>query len=273
MHELEHRNRLPNLDRLSALAAIILMAYTLARFVVLPERQLDLQLPGMYLALRLKTSTLLSLIVAGLTISGTRWLLQDHPALGKHSTLEHWLLPGLTAGVIELPLSQLPLSPLWWIGFALGGALIIFVLIAEYIAIDPDDAREPPAAAVLIILSYALFLVLAASLRFSQTRLFFLLPVLGLACFLVSLRNLRLRLHGQWAIIPSLLVALITTQIAAALHYWPLPPVAFGLAVVGPAYSLTSLLGNLSEGEPLQYAVVEPAIILTLVWIAAIWML
>ena len=61
-------------------------------------------------------------------------------------------------------------------------------------------------------------------------------------------------------------MALTSVQIAAALHYWPLTPVAFGMALLGPAYALTNLLGNLAQSEPLRQAIVEPAIVLAFIW-------
>jgi len=62
------------------------------------------------------------------------------------------------------------------------------------------------------------------------------------------------------------LVAWITIEIAAALHYSPVSPISFGLALLGPAYTLTNLLGNLAEGEPLRQAVLEPLVVLALIW-------
>jgi hypothetical protein len=175
----------------------------------------------------------------------------------------------MTAWAIGLPLLQLPLTPVWWIGFALGGVLLILVLVAEYISIDSQDVRQPPAAAGLTAVSFALFLVLVAGLRFANTRLFLLLPALGLASGLVSLRTVHLRLHNRWAFLEAGVVALITIQFTAALHYMPVSPVSFGLALLGPAYTLTNLMGSLAEGEPLRQAVLEPAIVLALIWGAA----
>jgi hypothetical protein len=122
----------------------------------------------------------------------------------------------------------------------------------------------------LTAVSFALYLVLAAALRFAGSRLFFLLLALTLAVSLVSLRTLQLR-YGQWAFIEAGVIALVTAQLASALHYWPLSPVSFGLILLGPAYALTSFLGNLAEGEPVRQAIVEPLALLLLVWIAAIW--
>jgi len=271
MQEIDRHTHLPNLDRLSMLAATVLLTYTLGRFIHLPQRELAIQLPGFYLSIQVNAVTFVALLVAGLTATGASWLLRDHPALVNQTTFEHWLLPALTAWVIALPLFQLPLNPVWWIGFALGGILLILVLIAEYIVVDPDDVRHQPAAAGLTAVSFALYLVLAAALSFAGLRLFLLLPALMLASSLVSLRTLHLRLPGQWAYAQAGIIAVITGQMAAALHYWPLSPVSFGLALLGPAYALTNLMGNLAEGEPAQQAIVEPGVVLFLVWGAALW--
>lgn len=262
---------LPDADRLSVLAATILLSYALARFINLPPRDLALQLPGVYLTVQVNVRTIVAFLVAGLTASGADWLIRQHPAAGHKSTVEHWLLPGLTAWVIGIPLFQIPLRPLWWAGFALAGVTLMLVLLAEYIVVDPDDSRQPVAAAGLTAVSFALFLTLAIALRFSGSRLFLVLPALTLAAGLVSLRTLHLRLHGRWAFVQSSLIALLCGQIAAGLYYWPLSPVAFGLAVLGPTYALTSLIANLAEDETLEQALVEPGIVLAIVWGTALW--
>jgi hypothetical protein len=266
MHEIEQHRRLPSADRLSLVAATILLAYALGRGIQLPGLDLAVQLPGLYLAVQVNVQAVVALIVAGLTAAGMDWLLREHPALRRRRTAEHWLLPALTSMAIGLPLFQLPLSPMWWAGFALGGGLLLLVLVAEYIAVDASDARQAPAAAILTAVSFALYLVLASGLSFANLRLFLLLPALTLASGLVSLRTLRLRLPDRWPFMEAGMVALISVQIAAALHYWPLTPVAFGLALLGPAYALTNLLGNLAESEPLRQAIVEPAIVLVFIW-------
>jgi Protein of unknown function (DUF5656) len=266
MREIEGHSRLPSSERLSLVAATILLAYAMGRSIQLPGLDLATQLPGLYLEIQVNVQTVVAFVMAGLTAAGADWLLREHPALRRKHTVEHWFLPAMTAMAVGLPLFQMPLSPVWWAGFALGGGLILLVLIAEYIAVDAEDARQAPAAAVLIAVSFALYLVFSSGLRYADLRLFFLLPALALAGGLVSLRTLRLRVPDRWCYKEAGLVALITVQIAAALRYWPLNPVAFGLALLGPAYALTTLLGNLAEGEPLRQAIVEPAVILAFIW-------
>ena len=89
-----HR-RLPELDHLSVLIATILFAYASAQFINIPPRELGIQLPGFYLGFSLSTNTIIAFLVAGLTASGTHWLLQDHPSYQADRILQHILLPDL----------------------------------------------------------------------------------------------------------------------------------------------------------------------------------
>lgn len=264
-------NHTPNLDRLSVLVATILLAYALARFIDLPSRVFSLQLPGLYLEFVINIRTIVAFIVAGLTATGSDWLLKQHPLAENHPTFEHWLLPSLASLVIGIPLFELQPSALWWWGFAISGIFLIFVITAEYITIDPKDIRQPLAAAGLTALSFALVLSLAISLRTVGFRLIFTLPALTFGVFLVSLRTIHLRLHGLWAYRQSIIIALICAQIVAAFHYIPVSPVSFGLLFLGPAYSLTSLVANLAEQKKLTQAIIEPSIVLMIVLGASFW--
>ena len=272
MHEIDRHRHMPSTDQISILAATILLAYALAHFIALPAREFGAQLPGIYVSIRIDFQSLVVLLVAGLTAVGASWLIHSHPYLGNQKSLEHWLLPALTAWVIGVPLFQLSLGPVWWAGFVGGGILLILVLIAEYIAVDPEDIRQPIAAAGLTALSFSLYLVLASALRYSQARLYVILPALTIAAWLVILRALRLRLHSSWLILPASVIALVAAQLCAAFHYWPLSPVAYGLAQLGPLYALTILVGNLAEGESLRQGFIGPAGLLLLIWGATIWL-
>jgi hypothetical protein len=252
-------------------AATILLAYALASVVNLPKRDLQVQLPGLYLAIEFNVNTVVSLLVAALTASGADWLLRDHPMLGKKSSLQHWLVPSLTALVIGVPLSRFDFGIQWFASFVVGGSLLMIVLVAEYIVVDPGDARHALATASLTAVSFALLLVLAIALNSAGMRLFLVLPALSIASGLISLRTLHLRLPELWAFFQSIAIAIIIAQFTAALHYWPLSPITFGLVLLGPAYALTSLVGNLAEGESFRQAIIEPILVLSIVWLIAIW--
>lgn len=260
---------LPNIDHLSVVAAMIVLAYTLERFIDLPAWQVSQQLPGLYIELNININLITSLLVACMTAAGANWLMREHPgAQGMHA-LEHSILPALTALVIGIPLANVPVGLGWWISLISGAIILVLVLIAEYISVDPQDIHLPIASAALSAVSFALFLVLAGALRSAEVRLLYNIPILVFAAWLVSLRVTNLRLHGEWTIYESAIIALVIGQITAAFNYWPLTPIAFGLVLLGPSYALISLFCNLIEGKHYRQFIFEPILSLIIAWGAA----
>jgi hypothetical protein len=255
---------LPNINHISILAASILIAYTLAGFIILPTRTFSVQLPGLFLEFEINAHTIVSLLVAGMTATGADWLIREHPSYQRHS-FQHWLLPALTAWAIGIILFQQPFYVVWWVTFAVGGTVLTLVLIAEYIMVDPEDVRRIPAIIGLTAISFALFLVLVINLRASEIRLFFLLPTITLASFLTSLRSLNLRLQQRWLFLESAVIAICIAQLGAALNYLKVEPVSFGLFLLGPSYALTSFIGGIKEKKNWWVAIIEPAIVLGIV--------
>lgn len=261
---------LPDTNRVGVLTASVLLTYALTRLVNVPGFTLTLQLPGFYFAYPFTLGTTMTLMVAGLTASGMDWLLRSHPSLQGKRTIEHWLLPSLTAFIIGILLDILPSGLLWWVGFAIGGGLLVLVFLAEYVAVDPGAPTYALASAGLSALSYALFLIFVTALRIGGARLFLILPAVFVAAGLVALRTLHLRLSGRWEFPWAIGIGLVSSQLAAGLHYWPITSLQFGLIVLGPLYALTTFAYNLGEDLPLRSAVSEPGIILVMLWIAAI---
>jgi hypothetical protein len=259
----------PNIDRVSILSVTILLAYTLTSLINIPARVFATQLPGFYLEVQINVQTIVSFLVAGLAASGTDWLLREHPMSEDRRMIQHWLLPALTAWVIGVPLIQGDFGIYWWLGIFLGGGAIILVLMAEFSVVDTNDANYRKASIGLAIVAYALLFLLATILSANQLRLYLLVPTLTIVTALISLRILNLRLRGQWAFVATGIITLIVIEIAAAIHYLPLSPVAYGLSVMGTAYSLTSLFGNLGEDKPVKGAFVEAGVVLLIFWILA----
>lgn len=270
MSEPYKSRRFPDIDRISIVSAVILLAYALSRFVDIPGQDISIQLPGIFLNIQINTRTFVALLVGALTGSGADWLIRDHPALGKSSTIPHLLLPALTALVLGFAITQMPIGPLWWIGFLVVGGLLIIVLVAEYNAVDPYDSLHPLAAITLTAISYALFLALAVSLRNSGFRLFITLPIITFAVWLISLRTINLRTQGMWAFVESGIIALLSAQLAAAFHYWMISPVVYGLLLLGPSYALMSLLTSMAGGMSFRNAIIEPLVVLTIVIAVAV---
>ena len=267
---MQEERYLPEANRVGVLTAAVLLTYALTRLVNVPGFTLTLQLPGFYFAYPFTLGTTMTLMAAGLTASGMDWLLRSHPTLQGQRTIEHWLLPTLTAFIIGVLLDILPSGLLWWAGFAISAGLLVLVFLAEYVAVDPGAPTYALASAGLSALSYALFLIFATALRIAGARLFLILPAIFIAAGMVALRTLHLRLSGRWEFPWAVGIGLVSSQLAAGLHYWPITSLQFGLIVLGPLYALTTFAYNLGEDIPLRSAVPEPGVILAVLWIAAI---
>ena len=275
--KIEERRIFPNIDRLSVLAATILLAYALTRYVDIEPIGLGLNLLGIQFSYQINFKTIVSFLVALLAASGSDWLLRDHPAImasskGWRSTLQHWILPALTAWIIGVPLNNLSTSPDWWVIFGTGGVLLVLVFVAEYSVADVTDVQHPLSTVVLTALSFSLYLILAIAMRSAGFRLYLILPALVVAIWLVSLRTLYLRLGGRWLFAWASVIALVVGQLAMAMHYWSISPTRFGLILLGPSYALTSLAGSLEEKQPIQRWFAEPVIMLIIIWGLAYWL-
>ncbi|HSR21774.1 MAG TPA: hypothetical protein VLL49_12745 [Anaerolineales bacterium] len=260
---------LPPSNRVGILTATVLLCYALTHLAGGPGLTLAIQLPGFYFQYSLNMGTAMTLMAAGLTASGMDWLLRGHPSLQGRRTIQHWILPTLTALIIGIVLGILPGGSAWWTGLVAGAVILVAVVVAEYVALDPGAPFYALASAGLTALSYTLFLFFILSLRLGAARLFLIVPAVFVAAALVSLRTLHLRLGERWDYPWAFGIGLACAQITAGLHYWPLSPLQVGLAVLGPLYALTTLASGLSEDLPLRHAMTEPGIILGGLWSAA----
>ena len=267
----EKQSYLPDADRFGVLITSVLLTYALTRLVQTPRLTLTVSLPGFYFAYPVTLSTAMTLLAAGLTATGMEWLIRSHPSLGSKHTVEHLLLPTLTTFIIGAPLALLPSGVAWWAGFGISASLLAAVFLAEYVSVDPTAPYYAFARAGLTALSYALFLILVTALRFSVVRMFLLVPAVFITAGLISLRILHLDGTDRWDFPWAIGIGLICAQISAGLHYWPLSPMQFGLALTGPLYALSVLSLSLAENIPLRRAMVGPGLIVGIAWSAALF--
>ena len=271
MRTMHSRSSLPDANRIGILTAAVLLAFALTRVLPADETLLRLAIGEFFLTYPVSLATAMTVIAAGLAATGMDWLLRGHPALASRRTVEHWLLPTLTTFVVGASITLLPDGSSWWIAFAVAGAALVMVFIAEYVAVNPLAPSYSAAMGLLIALSFAVYLILLTTLRASSPRLILSVPAIVIASGLVSLRALHLRLQ-RWEFFWALGIAVVSAQLASALHYWPLSPLRFGLALLGPLYALTMLAGSLGESMPLRRAGVEPIVALALAWGAAVFL-
>jgi len=268
----EHRS-LPDPTRVSVLTAAILLAFALTRVLNAPPL-FSMLIPlwnRNRLTLSFNLNTVIVLLAAGVTATGMDWLLRTHPALEKGETREHWLLPTLTVLVTGIALYSLPNTPIWWLGFGLAAAIFLVVALAEFVVVDPNDTRYTLATAILTVIAFVIFLILAVALKSVNARLVLVIPALFVGGGLAALRTLHLRLNKRWEYAWAVGIGLMAAQLGAALHYLPLTPVRFGLALLAPLYALTVLAVSLAEGYPFRRAFFEPTAMLIFFWGLAIW--
>lgn len=266
---IENHRHLPENNRLSVLIAAIMLAFALGRLIETKGYQLDFSMMGIAFSFPLNLNIASTIMASALTAAGMDWLLRGHPHLDAENSLQHWILPALTAFILGLPLNILPFGMSWWLTFGAGGVLLIFIFIAEYIALDPSDIRYPAASAGLVALSYTLFLVLMITLTYFNVRLFLVGFLVFISSSLVVLRALHLR-TGDWEFSWSIGIAIILTQLSAAIHYWPVQPIQYSLFLIGPLFTLTELAHNQLEKVPLRRSSLEVVIGLGLFWFAAV---
>lgn len=253
--------QLPDSDRLSIISAAIILSYAVIPFIKLPAQNIQLQLPGLFLQYNLEFGTLVSFLVAALAAFGSDWLIQTHPRKEKHIFFRHGFIPALTAWAIGVPLNTLGIGTAWWVVLALGGVLMVLVLVSEYIVVDPNSAAYVPASLGLTVVSFALYLILAIAIRAASVRLFFMLPALIPTLGLLVVRSLYLSSNGKWQWFWSIGIAVFVGQIAIGMHYLPIHSIAFGLVLVGVAYPLTILVSGIEEGRKAASLWLEPLVL------------
>lgn len=268
-----NQSQIPDLNKLSILVATILLAYSLAQFVSIPTQIVEFSILGILFPIQLNFSTLVSILVAGLTASGSAWLLEYHPTSSTYgSTAVHWLLPSLTSLVLFQAIDLLPLGGTWWLAVGISGLVLTLVLVSEYIVLDRTNQFFLLAELIITSIAIVLFLILAISLHASESRLFYRIPLLSIAALLVYLRVIHLRQDGYWAYVQGSASFLLIGEIAAGLHYWPVGSIGFGIALTGPLYALIEISDRLpSTGKDLQRKdFIWPLLIIFLSWTSAI---
>lgn len=263
---------LPNQERLSVVIATVMLAFAISQFIDIPVGSSQFSIVGIVIPLNINLSTVITVAIAGMTASGTDWILRDHPTLSGRSTIPHLFLPSITAWVQSVTLNNMADTPFKWISFTVGGIFLLVVILAEYIVIYPEDYRKPIATALLTALIYALMLVLTVSLDSSNQRLIISLPAVALGAGMLSMRVFQLQLDQNWPILPSLSCLLITSQIAATFHYLPVSSLSYGLVLLGALYFPINFTINLDQGTNPKRAVVEGGIPLLIIWLVALWL-
>lgn len=265
-----HHRDLPNPDRLGMVSALVLLVYALMPFTSLPVSELPFTVLGVRVAIPLNPYMIISLLTAAAAASGADWILRDHPRLEGASTLPYIILPALTAWALGFPLGTLDPGRTWWAVLILGALLIIMVLIGEYAALEPDGYYFPLAQMALTAVACGLLLTVSAAIRFLNLRVYSLTLIMAPLSLFFALRILHLRL-GRWQWDWSAAIALVLTQLAVGLHYWPLPALPTGLIITGIGYAMANWAAVAVLKHDTRMAILESAGMLAICLILAIF--
>lgn len=272
---MQKQKSFPDINRLSIVAAAIMLAFALTKLVSLPERLFSFFLFGVDFEFLLDFQTVIQVLTVILAATGMDWLIHSHPDHENYQSrwayIRHWILPVLTTLVIGIALNSFSGGAFWWVIFGFGSFFLIAVLIAEYNIVSADEVQQPVAIVGLISLSFALFLLLAIAISSANLRLYIRLPILFLGLLMVTSRTLYLRLGKRligWAAIISLLVS----EAAVGLHYLPISPILYGIWLVGLTYGITALSVALHEAREKSSLWLEPlGMLFVVLLVSVIW--
>jgi hypothetical protein len=230
-------------QRLSVLAALVVLGNGLSRLVSIPSRGFVLTILNVQWTVLVNGPAIFLILVGALVAAGADSVLRAHPAHRQHAggsrlqSLLHLVLPATATMGGGLALSLFPSGPRWWVGMVAVSVLVVLCVVGEYVVIDRTDYRYDPASIGLGILAYTLLALMLSALHASETRLAVFLPVAALVVGILALRLLELTAPPG----PRLLAyaggtGLTIAQLALPLNFWPLPSVAFGLGLTVATY-------------------------------------
>jgi len=265
----------PDINRLSIVAAAIMLAFALTQLVSLPERFISFLIFGVDFKFLLDFQTVIQILTVILAATGMDWLIHSHPDHANYQSrwayTRHWFLPVLTTFVIGIALNSFSGGASWWVIFGFGSFFLIAVLIAEYNVVSTEDLLHPVATVGLISLSFALFLLLAIAISSANLRLYIRLPILALGLLMVTSRTLNLRLRKRligWAAI----ISLVVSEVAVGLHYLPVSPIQYGIWLVGLTYGITAITVAFHEARENSAFWVEPlGMMIVVVLVSVVW--
>ncbi len=261
----------PPKDEVIKLLSLIVIIIMISGLFDVPERFFEYQLPGLYINFTLNQTLLVALFVTGIISSGLMTILRHHPRSSDQPFVVHWFLAILIAITIVILLEQTREGIYRYLFIVLGMTFLAIVIVAEYITLDSSDRYFLPAAVTIQAVSNGAFVMVTAALQNAETRLFYILPVIILSHLAFSYRILTLRISPQKALFPAILFSVIIGEVAAAIHYFAIRPIQYGLMLVGVSYCLLLFINPLLSKEKSIFRYLEGLVFLVIIWGIAIF--
>jgi hypothetical protein len=210
---------------LSALTALVLLTYTLLRVVSLPTYEASVTVFTFRVSLQLNAQFLLLSLVSALTIAGVDWLIELHPRKKSGwERIQHWIIPGMAAIGAGSIVSRIPQGPWLWLGLVIAAFILVAVLVAEFIMVDPVDPRHDFVALALTTLGFLLIIGLLFAMRVAALRAILAIPLTMVAGSALSWRLARMRPSYEGAVRYAIAIGGLLAQLGWGLHYLALDP-------------------------------------------------
>lgn len=232
-------------DRVSVIVGVILVGSVLLLVLEVPSRTFEFEPLGTLLTLHITGKWIVSILLLGLSCAGTEAVMRTHPAVRRRIvryTFPTWILPGLTTLALSVLLPRSPNLLYWLIGLALGGTVLAWLILANYVALD---SKERTAAAInggLRVIAYLLGLVFFADIY--QTRVRSLVTATAVT-LIASLVSLSIILDHKQPLKRMLLYAgaigLLVGETTWALNYWRANSLTVGVLLTLFLYVLTGI--------------------------------
>lgn len=252
----------PDRERLSALGALVLLAIALVRVVSLPTLPFEFALAGLLIRIEFNRAVVFVGLAAAVTVTGADWLARSHPRRPQgRARLEHIIIPGLATLATGAILTRIEAGPTLWVGLIMAAGLLMTVLVAEFIVVDPQDPRRMAALIGLTALAQVLLTGVYFALFTLGVRAFFSIPISFLATAAVAWRLLKLQMPETHLALFAVAIGLALSQLTWGLYYLPLasfqPALILGLLAYLAIQATVSLLRRrLTRARALEYAAV-----------------
>lgn len=248
--------------RLSMVTGSILLALALSRLLETPVRPLlRVTAFGSPLGFNLSATTVMSLIILGLAITGVTSLLHSQP-LAATAQLDrrfmYWIVPGLLGIAMAGWLNRIENAAAWAAALLSCAALLPFVLLVEYGVAN----RRPPdggpwlrwSQMALVHLTVVILFTLIYSAR--ERSLLSGSAVL-LVAVLLSARLFWIHTSLSRAVTYGAVAGLILGQMTWVLNYWRLSGLQGGLLLLLLFYVVVGLIQQFLQGQFGQRIVLE----------------
>lgn len=240
------------LSRFSILLAFLALGFSL--IYLIPAELSPEQFQVFVFKFRINFFSFIPLMLALLTAVGAVWVFVTHSRWDSESVsivkfFPHITLPFIASLILGIVLSQSARSLIWWVVLLLGYLILFLLLRAEFVLIGQDDTGQIQYNLIVISFSYGMFLIFTTALKNSNMRMFLQMILIFASAFFVTFRTLSIWQRRENKMQETVIISLLLTELAVALHYLFIAPLQYGLILTGGLYSLTSWVNLYQENK------------------------